>query len=83
MKYVTVRNLPPAVVAALEKEKLRRGKSLNQTTIELLAEALGIGPQGRRSNGLGALAGGWASEDWRSFEDSIAVTEQVDEEMWR
>ena len=83
MKYVTVRNLPPAVVDALEKEKLRRGKSLNQTTVELLAEALGIGRQGRRSNGLGALAGGWTSEDWRSFEDSIAVTEQVDEEMWR
>jgi len=83
MKYITVRNLPPAVADALEKEKRRRGKSLNQTTVELLAEALGIGPQGRRSNGLAALAGGWTTAEWRAFEDSIALTEQVDEEMWR
>ncbi len=83
MKYITVRNLPPEVAEALEKEKLRRGKSLNETTVELLAEALAIGPQGRRSNGLAALAGGWTAEDWRSFEDSIGLAEQVDEELWR
>ena len=83
MKYVTVRNLPAEVAEALEKEKLRRGKSLNQTTVELLAEALGIGPQGRRSNGLAALAGGWTAQQWQAFEKSVALTEQIDEELWR
>ena len=83
MKYVTIRNLPPELADALETEKIRRRKSLNQTTIELLAQALGIGETGRRSNGLAALAGGWTTEQWRSFEESVAVTEQVDQELWQ
>ena len=83
MKYVTIRNLPPELADALEKEKRRRGKSLNQTTVELLAQALGIGPQGRRGNGLAALAGGWTAQQWRSFEQSVALTEQVDQELWQ
>ena len=58
MNYITVRNLPPSVATALEKEKQNRGKSLNQTTIELLAEVLGVNTEGCVRNGLGALAGG-------------------------
>ena len=83
MKYVTIRNLPPELADALETEKIRRRKSLNQTTIELLAQALGIGETGRRGNGLAALAGGWTTDQWRSFEESVAVTEQVDQELWQ
>ena len=83
MKYVTIRNLPPELADALEKEKQRRRKSLNQTTVELLAQALGIGPPGTRSNGLAALAGGWTAQQWRSFEESVALTEQVDQELWQ
>jgi plasmid stability protein len=84
MKYLTVRNLPADLANALEQEKRRRGKSLNQTALELLAQALGVArePQ-HRGNGLAALAGGWSSDDLRSFEASVAVTEQVDEELWR
>jgi plasmid stability protein len=83
MKYVTIRNLPPDVALALEREKKRRGKSLNQTTVELLAQALGVARQKKRGNGLSTLAGGWTLDQWRSFEESIALTEQVDEELWR
>lgn len=83
MKYVTIRNLPPQVAEALEREKRRRGKSLNQTTIELLAGALGVEPESDGGNGLASLAGGWSEEQWRSFEAAVAVTEQVDEELWR
>ncbi|MFV2069070.1 MAG: hypothetical protein ACC645_19050 [Pirellulales bacterium] len=83
MKYVTIRNLPPEVADALDKEKRRRGKSLNQTTVELLAQALGVARQQERGNGLASLSGGWTVDQWRSFEESVAVTEQVDEELWR
>ncbi len=83
MKYVTIRNLPPELADALEKEKQRRGQSLNQTALELLAQALGIGPRGHGGNGLAALAGGWTAQEWRSFEESVAPTEQIDEELWR
>jgi len=83
MKYVTIRNLPPQVADALEQEKQRQHKSLNQTAIELLAQALGVARHPKQGNGLAALAGGWTDQQWEAFEKSVAVTEQVDEELWQ
>lgn len=83
MKYVTIRNLPTPLADALEQEKQRQHKSLNQTAIELLAQALGVARPPQQGNGLAALAGGWTDQQWESFEESVAMTEQVDEELWR
>lgn len=78
---MTIRNLPPRVAEALEREKSRRGKSLNQTVIELLGQGLDV--QAVRSNGLGRLAGGWSEDELRDFERSTAQFEEVDEGLWR
>jgi hypothetical protein len=83
MRYVTIRNLPPDLARALEREKRRRGLSLNQVVINLLSQGLGLEPGARRSNGLGQLAGTWSAEQQRAFDDAIAATEQIDEEQWR
>jgi hypothetical protein len=84
VRHLTVRNVPPALAAALEKEKRRRGRSLNQTVIELLAQGLGVHSAGRPSNGLAAqFAGTWSEDEFREFEAAIAGLEQVDEELWR
>lgn len=66
---------------ALEREKRRRGRSLNQTVIDLLSQSLGV--QVGRSNGLGRLAGGWDEEDVRDFERAVAPFEQIDEDLWK
>lgn len=81
IKALTIRNLPPALADALDREKRRRGKSLNQTVIDLLGQ--GLGAQGVRSNGLGRLAGGWSEDEFRDFEQATAQFEAVDEELWR
>ena len=65
----------------MEREKRRRGKSLNQTVIDLLGQ--GLGAQGERSNGLGRLAGSWSEEEFDEFERAMAPFEGVDEELWR
>ena len=83
VKHLTVRGIPPAVSSALEQEKRRRGTSLNQTVIDLLARALGVGPEGRRSNGLERFAGDWSAEELAEFEEAIADQERIDEEFWR
>ena len=83
MRHLTVRNLPPEIAEALEREKRRRGTSLNQAVIDLLGQALGARPGARRSNGLAALAGTWSSEEFEQFEEAVAVTEKIDEELWR
>lgn len=81
MKHLTVRNLPPAVAQALEREKRRRGTSLNQTVIELLGQGLGVDVT--RSNGLAALAGTWSEEEFRDFEEATAGSGKIDPEPWR
>lgn len=72
--------MPPGLAEALEREKRRRGKSLNQTVIDLLGQ--GLGTQGARSNGLGGLAGGWSEDEFRDFEKVTAPFEAIDEELW-
>lgn len=81
IKALTIRNLPPGIADALEREKRRRGKSLNQTVIDLLGQ--GLGTQRARSNGLGRLAGSWSEDEFHDFERATAPFEGVDEELWR
>ena len=81
MKTLTIRNLPPEVAEALEREKKRRGESLNQAVIDLLEQALGVGMT--RSNGLARLAGSWTEEEFRRFEEAVAPFETLDPELWR
>ena len=81
MKALTIRNVPPALAKALDREKARRGASLNRTVIELLSQGLGVGVT--RSNGLAALAGSWTEEELREFEEAVAPFASVDDELWR
>lgn len=81
--HLTVRGLPPEIARALDVERRRRGTSLNQTVIDLLARSLGVGEGETRSNGLRELAGTWSAEDQARFEEATAFSEQIDEELWR
>ena len=80
MKHLTVRNLPLDVAEALEREKQRRGESLNQTVIDLLSQGLGV--SGPRSNGLARLAGKWSKAEFREFECAVAPLADIDRELW-
>lgn len=82
MKHLTIRNIPAEVADALEEERKRSHESLNQTVIELLRNALGI-RLGERRNGLARLAGTWTQEEYERFQAAVAVTERIDEELWR
>jgi len=80
MKHLTVRNLPAPVAEALEREKQRRGASLNQTVIDLLEQALGV--SGVRANGLAELAGRWTEAEQLEFTRAVQRFERVDAELW-
>lgn len=83
VKALTIRDVDGALARALEREKKRRGASLNQTVLQLLRQALGLDATKVRSNALGKLAGTWSKEDLARFERDTAVFEQVDEELWK
>ena len=81
MKAITLRNIPSDLAAALDREKRRRGQSLNRTAIDLLKQGLGVGTT--RSNGLARLAGGWSEDRVRALEESLAPFGEIDPEMWK
>jgi plasmid stability protein len=80
MKTLTIRNIPPDLDRALQRERARRSQSLNQTVIDLLRQRLGVGTA--RSNGLAVLAGRWDDDELREFEDATAPFERVDADLW-
>ena len=81
LKTLTIRNVPQDLYEALQRERSRSGRSLNQTVIELLNQRLGVGVA--RSNGLARLAGTWTDEEFEQFQQAIAAFERVDEELWK
>lgn len=82
-RHLTVRGLPGDVSRALDAERRRSGRSLNQTVIELLRRALGVVTGRPATNGLERLAGGWSEKDLREFQRATKIFEQVDEDLWR
>ena len=79
--HLTVRNLPDPLAEALEQEKLRRGTSLNQTVIDLLAQSLGV--NGVRSNGLRRLAGTWTGAQQAEFVAAVQCFGEIDQDLWK
>jgi plasmid stability protein len=79
--YLTVRNLPADIAAALEQERRRRGGSLNQTVVNALRRGLGLG-EGCVSNGLASLAGKWSEEEFAAFQKTVQdLHDGVDETL--
>jgi plasmid stability protein len=83
MRHLTIREVPDDLAKALQREKRRRGKSLNQTVKELLRQSLALDAEAVPGNGLGRLAGGWSEQDLESFERATAVFERIDEDLWK
>ena len=83
MKTMTIRNIPAELAQALDKERRKRGTSLNRTVLSLLRNALGVPNQAVRSNDLRQLAGTWSEAEHKQFEQAVAPLGEVAEAMWR
>jgi hypothetical protein len=83
MESITIQNVPPELAQALERESMKMHAPLDQIVIELLRRALRIGSSEERRNGLASLAGTWTEDEHARFEAAVAVTEQLDEDLWR
>lgn len=78
-----MRHVDADLARALERERGRRGTSLNQTVLELLRSSLGLESDRPPSDGFAKLAGTWSEQELRDFERATEMFEGVDDEVWR
>jgi hypothetical protein len=82
VKQITVRGVSVDLSRALEKERRRRGTSLNQVVLDLLRQGLGVGAE-HYDNGLSRFAGTWSRTELTAFNTATQVFEQIDEDLWK
>jgi len=83
MKQLTIRGVPQDLARALDRERRRRGVSLNRLVLELIRQSLGLVPESRYDNGLRDHAGTWSDRQLEEFDGNTALFGQIDEELWR
>ena len=81
---LTLRSISARLRAALAREAVRRGQSLNKTLLALLAERLGLaGEAGAvEYDDLDELAGTWTKADGARFDEALRAQRQVDARLW-
>ena len=82
MKTMTIRSIPDEVADFIAKRAANEGRSLNATTVSILAEAAGITAPLKKKRDLSWLAGTWTDEETREFEEAVAETRKIDYEEW-
>jgi hypothetical protein len=79
MQY-TIRDISPAVDAALRRRARATGVSLNRVANDALAEGSGVG-RDRRRRDLSGIARTWRHD--RAIEAALVEQDVVDEALWR
>jgi hypothetical protein len=72
-------SIPDEVAISLERVSRERGKSVNMTVNQILAEA--VGPQSRLERLQRYVT--WTDEDLREFSDALAEQRTIDADIWR
>jgi plasmid stability protein len=80
MQY-TIRDIPKEVDKALRAKAKAEGKSLNQTTVEVITGALGIGQAKRKYRDLSGIVGSLIRDP--EFDRVMEEQEKIDPEIWR
>ena len=80
MQY-TVRGIPSPVDSALRERAKAEGKSLNDVTIEALADGAGVSGAPRRRRLLQDLAGTWLTE--LGVDSALQDQKQIDVDLWK
>ena len=80
MQY-TVRGISRALDKAIRRRAREKGKSLNEATIEALADGLGFREEGIVRRDLSDIVGTWKRE--ARVEKALAAQDEVDEALWK
>jgi hypothetical protein len=85
MKAVTIRGIEPEVSERLKLTAAEQGKSINQLTIEIIKENLGLKKEkkySREYDDLDDLFGRWSEDEFKEINAKIAEERQIDQNLW-
>ena len=78
-RQFTVRGVPDEVAISLERVSRERGKRVNATVNQILAEAMG--PRSRLERLQRYVT--WTDEDLREFSEALTEQRSIDVDAWR
>ncbi len=86
MKAVTIRGIEAEVAEKLKQTAAEKGKSVNQLTLEIIKEGLGLKKEKRYTreyNDLDELFGSWSNDEFEKIHAKISQERRVDQELWK
>lgn len=85
MKAVTIRGVDPEVAEKLKQTALEKGKSVNQLTIDIIKESLGLQKKkkySREYSDLDDLFGRWSEAEFKEISAKINQERRIDQDPW-
>ena len=85
MKAVTIRGVEPEVAEKLKLTAAQQGKSVNQLTLEIIKESLGLKKEKKftlKHNDLDDLFGSWDEAEFKRIHARISAARKIDQELW-
>lgn len=86
MKAVTIRGVEPEVAEKLKSAAQKQGKSINQLTLEIIKESLGLKKAKkyrREYDDLDDLFGRWSEDEFQAIQGKINRDRQIDQDLWK
>jgi hypothetical protein len=84
MKAFTIRGVDSELAEKLKKTAKKQGKSVNQLTIELIQESLGLKKEkkfSREYDDLDDLFGRWSEDEFNAIDRKISRERCIDHEL--
>lgn len=85
MKAVTIRGVEADVAEKLKLTAAKQGKSINQLTLDIIKEGLGMKKEkkySREYDDLDDLFGRWSEEEFQEIQAKISRERTIDPELW-
>ena len=86
MKAITIRGIDSELSEKLKQTAKRDNKSVNQLTLELIQESLGLKKDktfSKEYDDLDELFGRWSEDEFNAIEKKIVNERSIDPEIWQ
>jgi hypothetical protein len=86
MNTLTIRKIPVSIEQRLRQIARNSHQSINKTTIDLLAKAVGLDSESKfleKQRDVKSAIKQWTDDEYKDFQNNTKIFEQIDEAMWR